>query len=59
MLLSKGFWAAAHEARTDVSMLLGLLFLVIAGAGPWSVDARFARPPSRRSTDAGAGNDLL
>jgi len=27
MLLDKGFWAAAHEARTDVSMLLGLIFL--------------------------------
>jgi len=59
MLLNKGFWATAHEARTDVSMLLGLLFLVIAGAGPWSIDARFARPPSRRRADGGAGDDLL
>ena len=39
MLLEKGFWAAAHEARVDVSMLLGLIFLLIVGAGPWSVDA--------------------
>src|ERR1039458_4717163 len=36
MLLDKGFWAAAHEARTDVSMLLGLIFLLTVGAGPWS-----------------------
>src|ERR1039458_2671924 len=27
MLVDKGLWAAAHEARTDLSMLLGLLFL--------------------------------
>src|SRR5262249_38542518 len=27
MLIDKGFWAAAHEARTDLCMLLGLLFL--------------------------------
>lgn len=38
MLLDKGFWAAAHEARTDLSMLLGLLFLLIVGAGPLSMD---------------------
>lgn len=38
ILAEKGFWAAAHEARTDYSMLLGLVFLLIAGAGPWSLD---------------------
>lgn len=48
MLLDKGFWSAAHEARTDVSMLLGLIFLLIVGAGPWSADARLFRPSSRR-----------
>jgi putative oxidoreductase len=38
-LLSRaGFWAAAHEARTDYSMLLGLIFLLIVGGGPWSLD---------------------
>ena len=40
MLLAKGFWATAHEARTDWSMLLGLIFLLVAGAGSSSVDAR-------------------
>ena len=40
MLLKSGFWAAAHEARTDYAMLLGLIFLLIVGAGPWSLDAR-------------------
>jgi uncharacterized membrane protein YphA (DoxX/SURF4 family) len=36
-----GFWSMASEARTDFSMLLGLLFLFIVGAGPWSLDALF------------------
>jgi len=35
-----GFWSMASEARTDFSMLLGLLFLLIVGAGHYSVDAR-------------------
>jgi putative oxidoreductase len=43
MLLDKGFWAAAHEARTDVCMLLGLIFLLLVGAGPWSVDSSLFR----------------
>jgi len=37
-----GFWSMASEARTDFSMLLGLLFLLIAGAGRWSVDAKWS-----------------
>jgi len=40
MLLGKGFWPTLHEARTDWSMLLGLIFLLLAGAGSSSVDAR-------------------
>ena len=39
MLAHDGFWKAAHEARADYAMLLGLLFLLIAGGGGWSVDA--------------------
>lgn len=46
MLVSKGFWAAAHEARTDWSMFVGLLFLLVAGAGPRSVDAHLTRSGS-------------
>jgi len=37
-----GFWSMASEARTDFSMLLGLIFLLIVGAGPLSIDARFS-----------------
>lgn len=43
MFLKSGFWATAHEGRADWSMLLGCLFLLIAGAGPLSLDARIAR----------------
>ena len=35
-----GFWGMVHEARTDLAMLLGSLFLLIVGAGAWSLDAR-------------------
>ena len=38
-----GFWRMMHEARTDFSMWLGLLFLLIVGAGrKWSLDATIA-----------------
>ena len=47
MLLKDGFWKAAHESRTDWSMLLSLLFLLVAGAGPWSLDARRSRRAGR------------
>jgi putative oxidoreductase len=38
MLHAQGFWGMAHEARVDYAMLLGSAFLLIVGAGPWSVD---------------------
>jgi len=38
-----GFWGMAHEARTDFSMLLGSVFLLIVGAGRWSLDAHLIR----------------
>jgi len=41
-----GFWAMAHEARADWAMLLGALFLVWSGAGPWSADAALIRRQS-------------
>jgi uncharacterized membrane protein YphA (DoxX/SURF4 family) len=43
MLAAKGFWTMAHEARTDWSMLLGSIVLLIVGAGPWSLDATLSR----------------
>jgi uncharacterized membrane protein YphA (DoxX/SURF4 family) len=38
MLSTQGFWAMVHEARTDWCMFLGALFLIIVGAGSWSID---------------------
>jgi putative oxidoreductase len=49
ILLKAGFWAAAHEARTDYCMLVGLVFLLIVGAGPWSLDGQRAARHTRRS----------
>jgi len=43
MLIDKGLWPAAHEARVDLSMLFGLLFLLIEGAGLISVDSLLSR----------------
>jgi putative oxidoreductase len=41
ILLHKGFWSMAHEARTDWCMLLGGIFLLIVGGGRWSIDRYF------------------
>ena len=37
-----GFWSAQHEARADLTMLLGCIYLFIVGAGEWSLDDRLA-----------------
>lgn len=39
-LTQKGFWAAAHDGRADFSMLMGLIFLLIYGAGKFSADSK-------------------
>ena len=38
-----GFWSMMHEARADLTMLLGAIYLLIEGAGAWSLDAMLAR----------------
>jgi len=38
-----GFWTTMHESRADLTMLLGCIYLLIVGAGKWSLDARLAR----------------
>jgi uncharacterized membrane protein YphA (DoxX/SURF4 family) len=40
ILLESGFWKMAHDSRTDFAMLLCSIFLLINGAGKWSLDAR-------------------
>ena len=52
LLLADGFWKMAHDARTDWSMLLGALFLLVVGAGSLSMDA-WLMPQRQR---AGPGN---
>ena len=39
VLEKEGFWFMANRIRTDYSMVLGSLFLLIAGGGRWSLDA--------------------
>ena len=34
-----GFWAVLHEIRSEYAQLLTCAFLMIAGPGPWSLDA--------------------
>lgn len=40
ILMDKGFWAMAHEYRTDFAMTLLLIYLLVYGAGNWSVDSK-------------------
>src|SRR5690606_27353925 len=43
ILTDHGFWKMAHDARTDWSMLLGSIFLLITGGGRWSLDHRLSQ----------------
>jgi uncharacterized membrane protein YphA (DoxX/SURF4 family) len=40
VLANDGFWEMMHGSRTDWSMLLGSIFLMIKGGGRWSVDQK-------------------
>lgn len=44
-----GVWGMLHEGRADFSMLLGLLFLLIVGAGGLSLDARIGKAGGEKS----------
>lgn len=44
---SYGFFSMAHEARTDFAMLLGSIFLLLVGSGPWALDSRLSWSRSR------------
>ncbi|MDP4261778.1 MAG: DoxX family protein [Bacteroidota bacterium] len=39
-----GIWAVLHETRSDYAQVLICLFLLIEGAGRWSLDAFLKRP---------------
>jgi putative oxidoreductase len=51
ILLNDGFWKMAHEGRTDFSMTLGAIFLLIVGAGRWSLDAKFGKRSGESQTE--------
>lgn len=38
-----GFWDFFHEGRLEVAMLCGSVFLLIVGAGSYSLDSRMSR----------------
>jgi uncharacterized membrane protein YphA (DoxX/SURF4 family) len=42
-----GIWSTLHEARTDLSMLLGLIFLLLIGGGTLSLDKRLSTKPRK------------
>ncbi|MFI5033318.1 MAG: DoxX family protein [Reyranellales bacterium] len=44
-----GFWSMAHEARADLTMLLGCFYLLAVGGGTCSLDAWLARSRSGAS----------
>ncbi len=49
-----GFWSMQSEGRTDWAILMALVFLLLAGAGPISLDALISR--RSRSRDSGASS---
>jgi len=53
MLLQKGFWPTVHESRVDGCMLLGLIVIIMTGAGAWSVDAVISPRPAAGPVSAG------
>jgi len=42
ILFKSGFWRMEDVARTDYSMFMGLIFLLFAGSGSLSLDARMS-----------------
>lgn len=42
ILANQGFWEMMHGSRTDWSLLLGSIFLLIKGGGYWSVDNKLS-----------------
>lgn len=47
ILTHQGFWSYMHESRVEWAQLFCLVFLLIVGAGTFSLDARLTRPRAR------------
>ncbi len=60
MFAKDGIWSALHEARTDLSMVCGLLFLLLVGGGSISLDAKISayRVAGSASNSKPASGDL-
>lgn len=39
----QGFWFMVSDGRTDFAMFTGIVFLLVVGAGGWSLDNRIAK----------------
>jgi putative oxidoreductase len=48
ILAEKGFWEVMHGSRTDWAMLLGCIYLILFGAGRWSLDLIFFKKQNAR-----------
>lgn len=40
---AQGFWYMVSDGRTDFAMCMGILFLLLVGAGPLSLDTRISK----------------
>jgi len=56
ILAKSGFWAMAHEARTDYVMVLGCAFLLIEGAGSLSGDQILQSQRGMRQSSPGSSD---
>jgi len=54
ILFKDGLWKMVHESRVDGSMLLGSIFLLIVGAGLWSLDVGWLAGAERRDRERDA-----
>ena len=53
-----GFWAVLHEVRSEYAQLLTVAFLLWAGPGTWSLDARWARKRTEDRRQQGAWPEM-
>jgi putative oxidoreductase len=44
-----GLWAVLHEIRSEFAQLFTCAYLLLAGPGPWSIDAVLGRDSRRRA----------
>lgn len=51
VLFDDGVWAYLHEARTELGQLFGSVFLLLVGAGAWSLDARLTASRDASSSE--------